>query len=266
MNKTILAISLILMLVSCRSSDVTELAYTKAPKASVLISAVESAHFDFQTLSAKVSGNFESADQNLSFKGNIRIKKDSIIWLSVSPGLGIELGRFLFDRDSVHFINRVNKTYVKSNYSALSEQIQSPLSFETVQNLLVGNSLDPYKDKKHFSSFSNQQYVLSSINPRLLKKWQRTGKGELGVHYMTSVNPNNSKILSQEYRDYELEQSLLVSYDQFESFGEKSLGKTIVLDVLAEKKLSLDLSYSKIKINKPLKTPFKVPNSYEITD
>ena len=135
-----------------------------------------------------------------------------------------------------------------------------------IQNILVGNSLDPYENKKHFSSYSNQEYALSSINPRLLKKWQRTGKGEPGAHYLTTVSPNTSKILSQEYRDYKLEQSLLVRYNHFESFGEKSLGKTILFSILAEKKRTLDLSYSKIKVNKPLKTPFKVPSSYEITD
>ena len=43
--------------------------------------------FDYFTAKAKL--NYTSGDQKLSAGANFRIKYDSLIWISISPGLGI---------------------------------------------------------------------------------------------------------------------------------------------------------------------------------
>ena len=139
MNKQFLfTIFVFLMFASCRSTKTTKTTktlYTKAPKAEALIESVESAHFKFNWMSAKVSGKFSDSNQNFSFKGNMKIRKDSLIWISISPGLGLELGRVLLDLDSVHFMNRFEKTYFKSSYAELSEITESTLSYMRIQSL-----------------------------------------------------------------------------------------------------------------------------------
>ena len=91
-NPLLFTIFVFLMFASCRSTKTTKTLYTKAPKAEALIESVESAHFKFNWMSAKVSGKFSDSNQNFSFKGNMKIRKDSLIWISISPGLGLELG------------------------------------------------------------------------------------------------------------------------------------------------------------------------------
>ena len=49
--------------------------------------------FDFEYLQAKSKISFSSPDKSLSSSANIRMKKDSIIWISVSPIFGIEAAR-----------------------------------------------------------------------------------------------------------------------------------------------------------------------------
>jgi len=263
MSKTILFLGVILMLVSCRTAELALPTYAKAPKADLLIESVQSAHFDFNSMSAKISGTYEDSDNKIPFKGAVKIKKDSVIWITIGPGLGIELGRVLFDLDSMHFINRYEKTYYKSSYDELSEKIQSPLSFERIQDLLVGNSLDSYQAKKYFSTLNNNLYSLSSISPRQLKKWNRNKKVSEDEVYLTSVVPKSSKIKTQQYTSFKDNRTLYIRYDDFENYNKKSLGKTIDLNIDAEKKINLRLKYSKVNLNKGIKTPFKVPGSYE---
>ena len=113
MNKQLVStIFVFLLFVGCRSTKTNQILYTKAPKAEKLIETVERAHFKFDWMSAKISGKFNDSNQSFSFKGSMKIRKDSLIWISISPGLGIELGRLLLDLDSVHFLYEENKFFL----------------------------------------------------------------------------------------------------------------------------------------------------------
>src|SRR5689334_18732406 len=57
--------------------------------------------FKTRTLSAKASVQAIIGDQENSFNINLRLYTDSVIWISISPLLGIEVARVLVTRDSV---------------------------------------------------------------------------------------------------------------------------------------------------------------------
>ena len=266
MNRSILLISLLLGLASCRSSKITAPIYSKAPKAEILLDSIQAAHFDFDWMSAKISGKYSDPDQSYSFKGNMKIRKDSLIWMTISPGLGLELGRLLFDSDTIHFMNRFEKTYHKSSYADLSEKIQSPLSFESIQSLLIGTPLieSEFESKKHHSWLEHQNFILSSVSQKQLKKLERSRRKSNQEIYLASINPQNSKIFSQQYKNLKLNRTLHVEYEDFEVHNNKQIAESIDLSILTHKEIKLSLSYSKINLNKELKFPFIVPDYYEI--
>tara|TARA_B100000963_G_scaffold146309_1_gene127439 strand:- start:190 stop:993 length:804 start_codon:yes stop_codon:yes gene_type:complete len=265
MNKQFLfTIFVFLMFASCRSTKTTKTLYTKAPKAETLIESVESAHFKFNWMSAKVSGKFSDSNQSFSFKGNMKIRKDSLIWISISPGLGLELGRVLLDLDSVHFINRFEKTYFKSSYAELSEKTKSPLSFMSLQSLLVGNAMSNFKSKKHYSWLENQTFKLSSASEKQIKKWIRNKRKPSHEIYLASINPKTSKVYSQKFKNLKLNRELNVEYEDFEMHDDLFIAESVNLSIITNKEISLSLSYSKINLNKAFKFPFSVPESYEV--
>ena len=232
-----------------------------------MIEDLYSEHFDFLTLNAKISGKYVGEDQSFSFKGNIKIQKDSLIWLTISPGLGLELGRVLIDKDSIHFINRFDKTYYRSSFPDLSKRIKSTLSYKRIQAILIGNVMSDLAQKKYYSSIEAQKFVLCSISPKQLKKIEKSRRKPKQEVYLALVNPENSKILTQEFTNYGLDKSLKVNYQDFESHDEKWLAESIELKIdSANQSKSINLSYSKINLNKVLKFPFSVPRSYEIID
>ena len=265
MNRLLLfTIFVFLMFASCRSTKTTKTLYTRAPKAEALIESVESAHFKFNWMSAKISGKFSDSNQSFSFKGSMKIRKDSLIWISISPGLGLELGRVLLDIDSVHFMNRFEKTYFKSSYAELSEKTQSPLSFMRIQSLLVGNVMGDLKSKKHYSWLENQTFKLSSASEKQIKKWIRSKRKPSHEIYLASINPKTSKVYSQKYKNLKLNRELNVKYQDFEMHDDLYIAESVRLSIITNKEISLNLSYSKINLNKAFKFPFSVPETYEV--
>ena len=266
MNKGFVLIILLFTVASCRSSKTTKLVYTKAPKSDVLIEAVQTAHFNFNWMSAKISGKYSAPNQSFSFKGNLKIRKDSLIWMSISPGLGLELGRVLFAYDSIHFMNRFEKTYYKSSYAELSKKTQSPLSFMRIQALLIGNAMNDFDSKKHDSWLADQMFRLSLVSEKQLKKWQRSKRKPDQEIYLATIQPERYKIMSQEYKNLKLNRNLVVTYDDFEEHNDLLFGESIDLRILTSEEIKLSISFSKINIDKRFKFPFTVPDSYEIID
>jgi len=263
MNKILLLLVLLLGLASCRSTKITEPVYSKAPKVQVLIDSVEASHFDFDWFSGKIAGKYKDDTQSFSFKGTIKIKKDSLIWMSISPGLGLELGRVLLDQDSLRFMNRFDKTYFTSSYADLSAKVKSPLTYSRIQDLLMGNSLSTFEEKKYYSDIENPFFKICSVSEKQLKKMQRSRRKSNKEIYTALVNPENSKIDSQNLTNLKLNRTLLVSYEDFETHNNQDFAESIGLLINTTKSLSLNIAYSRINLSKKVKFSFKVPKSYE---
>jgi len=252
------------VLTSCRSSKITTPTLSKAPKVDLLIDSVEASLFDFDWLSAKISGKFIGEEQSFSFKGNIKVRKDSLIWMTLSPGLGVELGRILMDQDSIRFMNRLEKSYFVESYSDLSKNLHSELSFERIQSLLLGNPLSDFEEKKYYSEVEKGAFSLNSVRAKQLKKLERNTKKATIELFFSRVNPQTYRLKAQSIRNISLQQEMTVSYEDFEPHKNQMLAESIDLSILAgEKLVKMSLSYSKVNTEKELKFPFKVPKSYE---
>src|SRR5678815_2230499 len=67
---------------------------------------------EFETFSAKINTDYEGSDgKKYDVNVFIRMKKDSLIWISVNGALGIEGMRVLIDKDSVRILNKLDKEY-----------------------------------------------------------------------------------------------------------------------------------------------------------
>jgi Domain of unknown function (DUF4292) len=112
----------------------------ETPKIDVPIVAkidVKPADIDFKYLNIKSKVNFVGGGQNQSFPVNIHIKKDSIIWLSIT--MIVEGARGIITQDSVIFLDRLNRIYYKFDFASLSKQFNYPITFDLVQSILIGN-------------------------------------------------------------------------------------------------------------------------------
>ena len=72
--------------------------------------------------------------------GQIRMRKDSLIWLNVTATMGVEVLRAKISNDSIWILNRMEKTYLAEPLDTVSAQLGMPLSLPLVQILLLDNN------------------------------------------------------------------------------------------------------------------------------
>ena len=82
---------------------------------------ISDSSFKARTVSAKAAVKSVIGEEENSFNINLRIYTDSVIWISISPLLGIEVARVKVTRDTVWFMDRLNKKYSISGFSHLND-------------------------------------------------------------------------------------------------------------------------------------------------
>ncbi|MBC6990991.1 DUF4292 domain-containing protein [Hymenobacter sp. BT491] len=103
---------------------------------------VGASNVDFRYLTAKGKAQIEAnGEKPPTVNITLRMRKDSIIWISASVSPIGEVGRVFITRDSVKLLNRLQKEYYSGNFSYLSKRFNVPVTFEQVQALLLGNYL-----------------------------------------------------------------------------------------------------------------------------
>lgn len=95
----------------------------------------------FEWLSAKLDIQAEVNGQSFNdLSGQLRMRKDSIVWMSVTATMGMEVLRAKISTDSIWILNRMDKTYLAESLDTVSSQLGMPLSLSWVQNMLLDNN------------------------------------------------------------------------------------------------------------------------------
>ena len=95
----------------------------------------------FEWLTANMAIQADGNDMTYNdLSGQLRMRKDSIIWLNVTATMGVEVLRAKVSNDSVWIVNRMEKTYLAEPLDTISAQLGMPLSLPLVQTLLLDNN------------------------------------------------------------------------------------------------------------------------------
>ena len=251
---------------------------------------------DFQTLSAKIGSRVEMKGKTFNFKSSLRMRRDSAIWISMSPAMGIEAARVLITTDSLKFINKLEKTYWIGSFEDAREMLKADLSYEMLQDFILGNALEfDFEDGKYKSSVdSTNHHLLTSKNPKkvrnaiemkkddrnhfesdstqdfaindkkLEKALEKVGNEELIImrYWLKPDLYRTSRIMINDLANKGV---LEINYDKHEqivpSFWMPMVSSLFITDFKEEAKIELD--YSKVKINRDLSFPFRITDKYE---
>ena len=95
----------------------------------------------FEWLTAKFDIQVEGS--GLSFddlSGQLRMRKDSLVWLSVTAPMGVEVARVKVSTDSVWVINRLEKTYLAEPLADVAQHFGMPIGLPWIETLLLDNN------------------------------------------------------------------------------------------------------------------------------
>jgi len=201
--KTRLVISFVCLFaaaVGCkgRKSASAEHEHVRERTAAFLLKRMAENRFDFQWLGMKLDAEVTTPEGNQTFNTNVRMRKDSLIWVSINPALGIEVLRVLISPDSVKVVSKIpeNKFWYAGDYKVLNDMLKMEADFGMLQDLLVGNPLDfDHKDERFRSKVEGNQHVLVTRYKRKVRKIVGTDDRKL--------TSEDSLVYNQETKQYE---------------------------------------------------------------
>jgi len=221
---------------------------------------------DFDYMKINFAAKSEIDDKTTNFRGQIRIKKDSMIWVTISPGLGIEIARLKITQDSVFFVNRFNKTYYKSDISEIVKILNVDVDFDMIQALILGNDI-PYYETKNFNMNTDRDYYyLNTVSRKKLKAYIQTADDkERVIIQRIKVDKRTNKIVDQFLKQIKsADKSLIISYYDFKSVSNQFIPHYSIFSLKDKNtKLDMKLTYNRISFEDDLSFPFSIPESYD---
>jgi len=256
------------LLAACRSTKKIQTAIAKKDTAEIItvspdtkadsiqfikstLTKLDSNQIDFKTFSAKMNVDYTDAgNKKYNVNANLRMYKDSAIWISANALLGIEAMRVLITKDSVFLLNKLNKEYVARSVDYLQEVTSLPLTLSTLQNLLIGNVV--FLDSNITSYSKNSDNTLSLLSTGPFFKNLVTLSQDKDLLYHSKLDDRDitrSRTADLSYSDYDTKKGPLFSTKRKITIAEK-------------KKLDIVLDFKQYDFNQDVSFPFSVPKNF----
>lgn len=207
---------------------------------------------DFKTFSAKIKLEIEdSKGKKPDLLGNIRMIKDSAIWISISASiLNIEVFRVLITKDSVILLNKQEKEVQYRSINYLQEITQIPFDFNTLQNLIVGNPIFYNKDEITVRKF--EEFLLISAVSSEFKN-------------LITISTKDNTLLHSKLDDLNLTRNRTADFT-YDSYSNSSgIPFSTYRQIVATEKNKLDvrMNFKQFEFNKELSVNFSIPKNYK---
>ena len=195
------------------------------------------------SLNAKVDISNVTDNTKFKFSTNIRIRKDSAIWISIKAPLGIEVFRTLITPDTISFMNRLDKSYYIEPISNIRKLVKSDISFDQIQSILFASPNIDFNKIKFFNALlfsirsSNINYSINSSNFRVDKM----------------------KIIESESRSLEINFYNYIYNSTIDNFFPNNL----LVNINSDQNISAEINFTKIDFNNKSNISFNIPKSYD---
>ena len=230
-----------------------------------LLDSLEKNSFRPRWMSAKASVTTIQEGNETSFNISLRYKKDSVIWVSISPLLGIEVARVMVTPDSVKLLDRLHGNYQSSSFDAINKLLQMKVDFSIVQSILLGNFFAYKKSETKFNSvfLEDKYYILSSLTKHKLKRSLEEKDPNKAVIEDVYVNESNFRVMRLQVEDQKINKTLNTEYSDFRNTDAGLFPFKSSTKITAEKNFEIQIEFGKVTVGETQEFPFNIPDSYE---
>ena len=205
---------------------------------------------NFTNFSAKIKVDYQGTDgKKYDLTANLRMYKDSAIWISITAILGIEALRAYITKDSVKILNKQDKVYSARSVAYLQEVTALPLDLHSLQQILIGN---PVFLDSNIVSYSRSETTISLLsNGNFFKNLLTLNEqGRIENSKLDDADVNRSRTCNLSYTEYENKKGVLFSSKRRITVAEKS-------------NLDIKLDFKSYDFNETLSFPFTIPKNYK---
>lgn len=162
---------------------------------------------EYEFLSAKARIVIEEESGKIT-RGtlNLRAQKDSVLWFTMSPGMGMEAIRGLFTSEKIQIRDRVGQNNVNLTYSEFEQLFGLKLSLSLFQNVVWANIPQP---------FAYEDRLL-----RVGKKFELTQVKD-GVRYFSKIETSHGKVSELTSNSLDDRGSVLANFPKFQNVADQ---------------------------------------------
>jgi hypothetical protein len=252
MYRKILGLVLLsLFIVSCGSRKGVKGIATKNAEAANIINKHYQNEVDFNTLTGKLKTVYQSEDRTQSVNLSFRMKKDTAIWMSASV-LGFPVAKAYITPSRVSYYEKVSQTYFDGDFRLLSDLLGTPLDFQKLQNLLIGQAIYDLREEEYEFSQTAKGFQFMPSEEGLIKK-------------MFLLNPKTFMTSAQQLAQVENNKSVTVTYSDYQEVEGRIFPEEIsIIANESGNSTRIELTYRSLEFNPgELSFPFDIPSGYE---
>jgi len=245
----LLLLCLVWVVPACKSGRLARKTSLKPKSEKVLIKHLLDNQVAAEWFSGKAKLTYRDEYSRQSFSANIRIRKDSVIWMNFKK-FSLEAARVLITPDSVFILDHINSQYSIEPFEYVQRRYNLPVGFQGLQAMILGNPV--FFSQNTEAAVEEQRYVMSQKTGRYAAKYWLDGANMLLQEFMVEDFRNHRK-MSVESSDYQsLEHKQRFSYFRSFNLSHPGFGE-----------IALDVKFSKVEINVPKSVNFEIPARYE---
>jgi hypothetical protein len=208
---------------------------------------------DFEYFHGKARMVMRDANKEREVKTNIRVRKDSVIWMTFSV-IGVQGGKALINKDSITIVSNVDKEYYVFEYAELSKRYNFEINYHVIQSAMLGNLIMPMKE---------EDSIIRDPSFFILKQHSGT------IDVQNFVNAASMKIEKVELKESNTSNSFIVNYSNFQPVGDKKFPYNGTINLFYKTlggllNTTIIFEYNKAEVGtKELNFPFNIPKKYE---
>lgn len=212
-------------------------------------------------LSIKSKVYFKTPKLSDSFKMHVRMKRDSIIWISATY-YKVEVARFVFTQDSVKMIDRKNEKYFKGGYNFIQNLYNVPFDFSSLQATLLGEPYDHTSYKKVRAYTSKQNYIVAGQAEREYQKPNGETKTQQQI-YTEWYSSNDFQVEKSKITESRTKKSFTAEITERELVEGVLLPLKAIYEITAEEEFTFRTEYLKVAVPETQSYPLTISSKYE---
>jgi uncharacterized protein DUF4292 len=181
------------------------------------------------------------------------MKKDSVIWISVTGPLNIEGVRVLITQDSIKILNKLEGSLQLSGIDQLQKITKLPLTFTDLQNVILGRAFFINGDSSGGTYEVKKDSIIVTAASNLLTSVYSFTKNNLQLTQSSFQTSNNPSVTGAD-----------IMYNNYSPADVMNFSTDRNITITGSLPSTIQLSFREFNFNQPQSFVFTVSKNYHI--
>lgn len=209
---------------------------------------------DFSTFKGKAKTHYDGGGMNADFTANVRLARDSVIWVHITAGMGIvNVARVLITQDSFKLVNFLDKTAVRMHIKDAQKMLPAAIDFNLLQSFIIGEALtEPIQELVDITDFGGT--------------WTLHING-LEADQQVAINKADSTLRSQQVLSTARNFAAMIQYGEYSMVNDRKFaGRRAIAVTNQEQPHQIEMAFNNAVFDEAMTYPFTIPDSYTIAE